>query len=530
MSEKMKNVELAAENGNSSQKSLKKNAALNMTKTVMSLVFPLITFPYTSRVLGPAFLGKVHFAQSVVSYFSLVASLGISAYAVRESARLRNDRNALSVFIKEIFSINMISTVAAYILFAAALFAVPVLENYRPLLCVCASSILFATLGMDYLYTGLEEFKYITIRSVAFQFLSLVLLFVFVRSQDDYLKYAAVSVVSSAGSNILNFFHARHFVDFRAKAQNLKKHLKPVFTLFAMSAAVSIYTVLDTTMLGFLKGDEAVGFYTAATKINRLVIMMITAATAVLLPRLSFYADKDRSEFLRLSNKALQFVVMFSVPCAAGLFILAEPVIVLFSGGGFLPAVPVMKIMNAVIVMISISGLLGSQVFISVGKERLTLFSVIAGAVVNFTLNMILIPLHGAKGAAVATVIAECTVTAVQLVAGREYFKGGKNLIHALKVCISAFAMSACVFAVCRFFNSYVLKILFGFFSGIFSYGLCLWLLKDRLFAELLRQATGKICGRDWSTAGGVPERGEALLQSAEEWSESGSAQSPAPE
>ena len=503
----MKSMENGADNSNSSQKSLKKNAALNMTKTVMSLVFPLITFPYTSRVLGPAFLGKVHFAQSVVSYFSLAASLGISAYAVRESARLRNDRNSLSVFIKEIFSINMISTLEAYVLFAVALLAVPVLESYRPLLCVCASSILFATLGMDYLYTGLEEFKYITIRSIAFQFLSLVLLFVFVRSQDDYLKYAAVSVVSSAGSNILNFFHTRHFVDFRAKAQNLKKHLKPVFTLFAMSAAVSIYTVLDTTMLGFLKGDEAVGFYTAATKINRLVIMMITAATAVLLPRLSFYADKDRSEFLRLSNKALQFVVMFSVPCATGLFILAEPVIVLFSGGGFLPSVPVMKIINAVIVMISISGLLGIQVFISVGKERLTLVSVIAGAVVNFTLNMILIPLHGAAGAAVATVVAECTVTALQLAAGKEYFKGGKNLIHAVKVCISAFVMSMCVFAVCKFFNSYVLKIFFGLFSGIFSYGLCLWLLKDRLFAELLGQAAGKICGRDWSTAGGVPER-----------------------
>lgn len=488
MSEKMKNMENVAENSNSPQKSLKKNAALNMTKTVMSLVFPLITFPYTSRVLGPAFLGKVHFAQSVVSYFSLVASLGISAYAVRESARLRNDKNALSVFIKEIFSINMISTVAAYVLFVAALFAVPVLESYRPLLCVCASSILFATLGLDYLYTGLEEFKYITIRSVGFQILSLVLLFVFVRSQDDYLKYVAVSVVSSAGSNILNFFHARHFIDFRAKAQNLKKHLKPVFTLFAMSAAVSIYTVLDTTMLGFLKGDEAVGIYTAATKINRMVVMMITSATAVLLPRLSYYAGRDQSEFFRLANKAVQFVVLFSVPCAAGLFILAEPVIVLFSGGGFLPSVPVMKIMNAVIVMISISGLLGSQFFISVGKEKLTLVSVIAGAAVNFTLNMILIPLYGAVGAAVATVVAECTVTEIQLVAGRKYFKGRKNSVHATKVCISAVAMSACVFSVCKFFSSFALKIIFGFFSGIFSYGLCLWLLKDGLFSELFRQ------------------------------------------
>ena len=502
----MKILELVTENESAPQKSLKKNAALNMIKTVMSLVFPLITFPYSSRVLGPAFLGKVHFAQSVVSYFSLAASLGIGTYAVRESARLRNDKIALSVFIKEVFSLNIISTLVAYVLFVVALLAVPALEGYRPLLCVSASSILFATLGMDYLYTGLEEFKYITIRSIAFQFLSLMLLFVFVRTQNDYLKYAAISVVSSAGSNILNFFHARHFVDFKVKVQNLKKHLKPVFTMFAMSAAISIYTVLDTTMLGFLKGDEAVGFYTAATKINRLVIMMITAATAVLLPRLSFYAGRDRSEFLRLLNKALQFVLMLSIPCGAGLFILAYPVIVLFSGNGYLPAVPVMKIMNAVIVMISISGLLGSQVFISVGKERLTLFSVIAGAVVNFTLNLILIPVYGAVGAATSTVVAECSVTTIQIICGRKYFERKKNLIHLLKVLLSALAMSACVFALCSFFNSFVLKIICGFLSGIFSYGVCLWLLKDGLFAELLRQITGKIRERDWSTCEAVPK------------------------
>lgn len=216
-----------------------------------------------------------------------------------------------------------------------------------------------------FIQAGLEEFKYITIRSIAFQFLSLILLFVFVRNQNDYLKYAGISVVLFVGSNICNFIHARHFVDFRVKALCLKKHLKPVFTLFAMSAAVSIYTVLDTTMLGFIKGDEAVGIYTAATKINRMVIMMITAATAVLLPRLSYYADKDRNEFLRLANKAVQFVVMFSVPCAAGLFILAEPAVIFFSGEQFLPAIPVMKIMNAVIVFIGVSNVIGIQIFLS---------------------------------------------------------------------------------------------------------------------------------------------------------------------
>ena len=479
-----------------SQPSLKKNAALNMMRTVMSLIFPLITFPYTSRVLGPVYIGKVNFAQSVVSYFSLVAALGISTYAVREAAKIRNDRARLSKFIKEMLSLNLVSMGVAYILLAAAVFLVPQLSEYRKLLCISGASILFTTLGIDYLYTALEEFRYITVRSIAFQILSLALLFIFVRSQDDYLKYAAISVVSSAGSNVLNFLHSRKFVDFRlvmGAGVELRKHLRPIFTLFAMSAAVSIYTVLDTTMLGFLKGDEAVGIYTAATKINRMVVMMITAATGVLLPRLSYYANRgERTEFLRLSNKAVQFVVLFSVPCAAGLFVLSEPAVLLFSGSRYLPAVPVMKIMNAVIVFISISNAIGIQIFMSVGKERATLFSVVAGSVVNFTFNMVLIPRYGAVGAAIGTVAAEFTVTAVQLAFAGEYLSCRTFIQHSVKVVLASLAMSFCVFAECIVFKSFTLKIIFGIFLGAASYALCLFLLKDSLFAELSEQLTGR--------------------------------------
>ncbi len=469
--------------------SLKKNAALNMTKSVMSLLFPLITFPYSSRVLGPVYIGKVNFAQSIVSYFSLVAGLGITTYAIREAAKVRDNRENLSVFIKEILSINMISTLAAYILFAVALFAVPQFENYRKLLCISGATILFTTLGMDYLYTALEEFKYITVRSICFQFLSLVLLFLLVHNQDDYLKYAAISVISSVGSNLLNFFHARHFVDFKAKVQNLKKHLKPIFTLFAMTAAISIYTVLDTTMLGFLKGDEAVGIYHAATKINRMVIMMITAATAVLLPRLSYYANSgDKTEFYRLSNKALQFVVLFSIPCAAGLFVLSESAVLLFSGEKYLPSVSVMKIMNAVIVFIAQSNLTGVQIFMAVGKEKVTLFSVVAGAIVNFTLNSILIPRYGAEGAAAATLIAEFCVTLIQILFARQFFDCKENLPHFVKVALASVVMSVGVYFVSDIFEHLALKIFAGIIFGILIYAACLFIFRDRFAAGILKE------------------------------------------
>lgn len=472
-------------------KSLKKNAALNMARTVMSLIFPLITFPYVSRVLGPVYIGKVNFAQSVVSYFSLVAALGISTYAIREAAKVRDDKTRLSKFIKEILSINLASTLAAYVLFIVAVLAVPLLSEYRKLLCICGASILFTTLGMDYLYTALEEFRYITVRSVAFQFLSLVLLFTLVKNQNDYLKYAAISVVSSVGSNILNFFHARKFVDFRLAKETkleLKKHLKPIFTFFAMSAAVSIYTVLDTTMLGFLKGDEAVGIYTAATKINRTVIMMITAATGVLLPRLSFYASSGgKSEFLRLADKAVQFVVLFSVPCAAGLFVLAEPAVLVFSGAKYLPAVPVMKIMNAVVVFISLGVLMGGNVLVSAGMEKYSLVATCVGAVVNFSLNMIFIPRLGAEGAAVGTVCAELFVTTTQFICGRKLVNFRHFLLSFLYGGVCSFAMAALVVLLRNIFDSSALQLLVCVPSGAALYLVLLLAFRNPLALELIK-------------------------------------------
>lgn len=477
-----------------SEKSLKKNAALNMIKVLMSLLFPLITFPYSSRVLGPVYTGKVNFAQSIVSYFSLVAALGITSYGVREAAKIRDDKTQLSVFTKEILCINIFSMIAAYILFALSLIFVQPFFDYRKLLCICASSIAFTTIGVDWLYTALEEFKYITIRSIMFQFVSLALLFLTVHSQDDYMKYAAINVIACAGSGICNFIHTRRFIDWKTKVRLFPcRHLKPIISFFAMTAAVSIYTVLDTTMLGFIKGDESVGIYSAATKINRIVIMMISAATSVLLPRLSYYAQKENKEdFARLVNKSFCFILSLSVPCAAGLALLAKPVILLLSGQKYADAIPVMQIMNPVIVFIGISGLIGIQIFMAQRKEKLTLLSVILGAVVNFTLNSFLIPKYGAMGAGFATLIAEFCVTFIQIIFAVKYFEWKKVFVCLAQVIAATILMALCVVLVLRVFHSR-LSFVVAVFVGGAVYSILLILFKNSLAVEML----GKVLRRN---------------------------------
>ena len=251
------------------------NLFANGIKTLMTVLFPLITFPYASRVLGASGIGKVNYASSIVSYFSMFAALGISTYAVREGARIRDDREKFSKFAKEMININLCTTLISY--GALAIFLqLPILGGYKRLLVISSASIVFATIGMEWLFIIQEEYAYITKRAVLFQFVSLAMLFLLVRSREDYHWYAALTIISSGGSATLNLWHSRRFVNWRQNSfLEYRKHLKPILLIFGTSVASSIYMTMDTTMLGALQGDQVTGVYTAAVKINLVVSTLI---------------------------------------------------------------------------------------------------------------------------------------------------------------------------------------------------------------------------------------------------------------
>ncbi len=228
----------------------------------MSLLFPLVTFPYASRILLPEGTGKVNFANSIINYFGMLASLGIGTYGIREAAKVRHDKQRLSQFTVELFTINLLSTLIAYILLYISIVVVPKFHEYRMLLYMTSVTIIFTTMGISWLYSAVEEYGYIALRSVVFQVVSIILLFTFVKQKEDYLMYAGIGVVSSVGSNIFNIIHARKFISFTGLGRlELKKHVKPIFVFFGSTLAISVFTMLDTSMLGFLSTNEEVGFY-----------------------------------------------------------------------------------------------------------------------------------------------------------------------------------------------------------------------------------------------------------------------------
>ncbi len=395
--------------------SLVKNGIFNGLKVLSSVIFPVASFAYAARILGDSGVGRVTFARSIVSYFIMLAMLGMNYYGTREAAKLRDDQEGLSRFSQEMLLINAVTTLAAYFLMLAAMVFVPGLQGYAPLLLISSVAIVLQGMGMEWLYQAIEEYRYIALRSILFQFISLAGLLLFVRNADDVLTYAVILLVASSGPYVLNFVNARKFIRFRRYPYyEIKKHLKPLLWLFAMAVSIELYTVLDSTMLGFLQGDAAVGRYTAAVKVNKMVNSLITATGATLIPRLSYFIAQNKIEQLRtLVNKAFNYMFMFSVPACMGLFMLSDEIILLFSGSSFASAGLTMRILTPIVVIIPFSVVVNLQIFVPMGRERLILLSTMIGAITNFTCNMLLIPRYAENGAAVATVLAEGAVTAV---------------------------------------------------------------------------------------------------------------------
>ena len=404
------------------QPSVKKNFIMNAILTISTFVFPLISFPYVSRILLSAGTGKVSFAQSVIEYFLMFSSLGIPTYGVRACARVRDDKEKLSRTAQELLIINVIMCLISYALLAIAILTIPKFRDQKTLLIIISSTLIFSAIGMEWLYKALEQYTYITLRSIVFNAIAIVAMFLLVHQQSDYIIYGAIGVCASSLGYILNIIHAREYIILKPLGNyDLKQHFKPVLVFFAMASAVTIYTNLDNVMLGFMKTDKDVGYYHAAVRIKTILVALVTSLGTVLLPRVSYYVQQGKmEEFKRVTKKAINFVFVFAVPLMIYFMIFAKNGVLLLSGPDFMGAVQPMQILMPTLLFIGLTGLLGIQILVPLGKEKYVLYSEIAGAVVDLILNAILIPKLGASGAAIGTVVAEAVVLIVQIIALRK--------------------------------------------------------------------------------------------------------------
>ncbi len=471
-------------------KSVKVNFIYNMLNTATQMLYPLVTFPYASRILLADGIGQVDFFNSIIQYIVLFSSLGIPLYAIRESARVRNDERELSKVSLEIAILHTLLTVIGYLIVFVLCFTVDKVMADLPLFLLLSLTIIFNAVGCNWLFQGVEDFKYITIRGLIVRVICIVLLFVLVHSREDLIWYALLTIMGTVGANIFNLWRMRLYVKpswHKWKDLNIKRHIKPCLKIFSLNLIISIYCNLDLVMLGFLKDESAVGYYTAAHKIQKILLTIVTSLGAVMLPRLSnLIAEGKNEEFARLSQKSVDFIVFLSVPMFLGLIVVSEPLIHLFCGDSYEPAITTLKFLSPVILIIGLSNLIGIQVLYPQGKENLVIISTAVGAVVNFGINWFIIPVYGSDGAAFATLIAELCVTVTQIIIGAKYlpfkFINKQNVL----VVLSAMIMFVGCYYLLGFFVSDWLKFVIVSLVGSLIYLMLALIFKFSFVIESL--------------------------------------------
>ena len=391
------------------EKSLNKNMIMSTILTLSNFIFPLITYSYVARIISPSGIGKVAFVNSVLSYFIYIASLGIPSYGLRECAKLRNDKEKLSKTFQELLIINLVSTMFAYILLFIVIISVNKLYNYKILFLIMSSQIFLNSIGVEWLYQALEEYSYITIRSVFFKVIGVLLTFILIKSPDDILWYGFLTIFAASANYICNFINIHKYITFKKfKNYNLKKHFKPIFSLLTASIIISIYANFDIVMLGFISSEYEVGLYNAALKIKSILLSLSTAITAVMIPRISYYIQKkDEKGINKLLIKSLQISLLIAFPVCIYCLLFSKNILLFVCGISYIEAENTLKLLMILILPLILTNLFGNQILIPFGKENRFSQSVFIGMWINLILNLLLIPKYGASGAAFGSIITE---------------------------------------------------------------------------------------------------------------------------
>lgn len=469
--------------------SIKKNTIYNMIKTLASIIFPLITFPYISRILQPENVGKVNFGSSIVSYFTLVATLGITTYAVRECSAARNDKKKLERTASEIISINTVMMLISYTVLIICLIFIPKFVDYRLLITIQSLAIFFQVIGADWLNTSMEDFQYITIRTLVFQFISLILMFIFVREPEDYITYAVISLVASSAGQFCNIFYRRRYGNIHlVKQMNWKKHFPSIVGLFAMMLSQTIMNSIDQTMLGFINGDYDVGLYSVAYKVISTALQVVASIAWVVLPQLSnAYREEDYQSINKILYKVLNFTYTLTFPCFVGIVVLSEEIMVLVGGQEYISAAPCLVILAVGMVVDLIWGnLWGNCVLLPARREKQFTIACFGAMIVNAIGDYILIPVCGINGAAIATVVAKVLIGVIVIQKKDKNIKMDISFRLILGPAVGSVAIAGICHAVRIMDLSTFLTAAISVVLSAITYGIIMILFKNEIVVEYL--------------------------------------------
>lgn len=391
--------------------SIKKNFAYSSVLTVAGYLFPLITFPYVTRVLGANNIGICNFVLGIIGYFIIIANLGMMTVAIRETAAAAGDREKLSKVFSSLLTLHLFSTLAAMAALVACTLLIPRFNEHKQLLWIGTGQLFFNFLTIEWFYKGIENFRYITVRSVAVRFVQVVLTFVIVRDGDDYVNYFLLQFITVVVNALINIFYSRNFVSFSFRNVDVRPYLKSFFILGLYSILTSMYTTFNTMYLGIVSDDTQVAYYSVATKLYTVILALFTAFTGVMLPRNSaLIAEGRMDEFRTMFVKSIKFLLVFSLPVIAVTECFAPLIIRIIAGSGYEGAIMPFRLVMPLVLIIGMEQILVIQTLMPLKKDKAILVNSVIGAVVGLLLNVILVPGLQSVGSALVWIICEVMI------------------------------------------------------------------------------------------------------------------------
>ena len=462
------------------KKSISKNYIYNLFYQVLTIILPLITTPYLSRVLGAEPIGIYSYTLSIATYFILFGSLGVSLYGKREIAYLQNEPKKRSIVFWEIVLMKFITMSISLTIFGLTYARTGEYAVYYRILII---EIVSQMIDISWFFQGMEEFKKTVTRNSIVKIIFVVSIFIFIKSPADIYKYFFIITLANILGNFSLWLYLPKFLK-KVKLKELKifRHLKATLVLFIPQIATQIYTVLDRTMIGEICEDKSeVGYYEQAQKIVKLLLTVVTSLGTVMAPRMAnTFAQGDVEQLKRYLLKSFSFTFMLAFPAMAGISLIVKDFVPIFFGEGFDKVIILIQVISPIIVFIGMSNILGTQYLLPTKKQKEYTISVSCGAVINFVLNLILINVIDSIGASIATVVAEFLVAAIQVYYVRNVVKLSSIMKTVKNYLFATIVMVTAVLAVNILLNlSGVISVVVQMTVGVLVYGICLLILRD---------------------------------------------------
>ena len=472
--------------------SVKKNYLYNLLYQMTSVLLPVLTIPYVSRVLSADGIGINTVTYANTQYFILLGSLGISIYATKKIATIREKKDKLKKTFWEIFSIQFTGCILAYMVFALTLGQS---HKYGVFYMLQGFYILAAAVDISWYFLGIENFKNASLRSFFAKIISVILIFTFVKTRDDLCKYILINAGTMfVGQLIMWFYVGKDMLKVKEIGKlKIAMHIMPILALFVPQIATQVYTVLDKTMIDLFKGAVEAGYYDQSQKIVRILLSVVTSLGIVMLPRIAnLFSKDDLNEVKKSLRKAFVVISFLSIPITFGLIGISDKFVPILFGNEFLSVIPLTKISPVLVIIIGLGNVFGTQYLLAIGKNKEYTASVCIGALVNFCFNLLLIPRFAAMGAVIATVSAELSIALIQFWFARVVFDF-TWIKETYKYWVSGILMLAIVRLVGNVTPISILFLVLQIAIGSLVYFISLIILRDKFLFEAIENVIDRI-------------------------------------